>query len=36
MERWLALDRLIDDGVQIVRIVDGSRDLARIEWSVVE
>ncbi len=32
IERWLALYRLVDDGAQIVRIVDGSRDLTRIEW----
>ncbi len=33
IERWLALYRLVEDGAQIVRIVDGSRDLARIEWT---
>jgi toxin ParE1/3/4 len=32
IERWLALYRLTDDGVQVVRIVDGSRDLTKIEW----
>jgi toxin ParE1/3/4 len=32
IERWLALYRLVDDGVQVVRVVDGSRDLAKIEW----
>jgi len=32
IERWLALYRLIDDGAQVVRIVDGSRDLTQIEW----
>lgn len=32
IERWPALYRLVDDGAQVVRIVDGSRDLAKIEW----
>lgn len=32
VERWLALYRLTDYGAQIVRIVDGARDLAAIEW----
>lgn len=31
--RWLALYRLVDDGVQVVRVVDGSCDLTKIEWS---
>jgi toxin ParE1/3/4 len=31
--RWLALYRLVEDGVQIVRIVDGVRDLTSIEWT---
>jgi toxin ParE1/3/4 len=31
-ERWLVLYRLIDGGVLIVRIVDGARDLGRLEW----
>jgi toxin ParE1/3/4 len=30
IERWLALYRLIERGVQVVRIVDGSRDLAKL------
>lgn len=30
--RWLALYRLMEDGVQVVRIVDGARDLIRLEW----
>jgi toxin ParE1/3/4 len=34
VERWLALYRLVEDGVQVVRIVDGSRDLTTLEWSV--
>jgi toxin ParE1/3/4 len=33
IERWLALYRLVEDDVQIVRIIDGSRDLARIMWT---
>lgn len=31
-ERWLVLYRLVDGGVQIVRIVDGARDLGRLGW----
>lgn len=34
IERWLALYNLVEDGVQVVRIVDGSRDLTSLEWSV--
>ncbi|MDR3475763.1 MAG: type II toxin-antitoxin system RelE/ParE family toxin [Devosia sp.] len=34
IERWLALYRLVEDGVQVVRIVDGARDLTRLEWTV--
>jgi toxin ParE1/3/4 len=33
IERWLAFYRLVPDGVQVVRIVDGARDLAEIEWT---
>jgi toxin ParE1/3/4 len=33
IERWLALYRLTEDGVQVVRIIDGARDLAKIEWT---
>jgi toxin ParE1/3/4 len=32
VERWLVLYRLVDGGVQIVRIVDGARDLRRLDW----
>lgn len=32
IERWLVLYRLVDGGVQIVRIVDGARDLVRLGW----
>ena len=31
-ERWLALYRLVDDRAQVVRIIDGSRDLTKMEW----
>jgi toxin ParE1/3/4 len=33
IDRWLAIYRLVDDGAQIVRIVDGARDLAKIDWT---
>jgi len=33
IERWLALYRLVEDDVQVVRVVDGVRDLAKIEWT---
>jgi toxin ParE1/3/4 len=33
IERWLALYRLVDDGVQIVRIIDSSHDLGKVEWT---
>jgi toxin ParE1/3/4 len=32
IERWLALYRIVPDGVQIVRIVDGARDLTKLSW----
>jgi toxin ParE1/3/4 len=32
-EHWLVLYRLVEGGVQIVRIVDGARDLTQLEWS---
>lgn len=32
VDRWLALYRLTPDGVQVVRIIDGVRDLARLDW----
>ena len=34
VERWLALYRVVEDGVQVTRIVDAARDLAKIEWAV--
>jgi toxin ParE1/3/4 len=30
VERWIAIYRLVKQGVQIVRIVDGARDLSRL------
>lgn len=33
IERWVVLYRLVDGGVQIVRIVDGARDLGRLDWA---
>ena len=33
VERWLALYRLTEYGAQVVRIVDGARDLTKIEWT---
>jgi toxin ParE1/3/4 len=33
IERWLALYRITDYGVQIVRVIDQSRDLADVEWT---
>ena len=33
IERWIAFYRIIEDGVQIVRIVDGARDLSKLEWT---
>lgn len=30
VERWIAIYRLVEQGVQIVRIVDGARDLSRL------
>jgi toxin ParE1/3/4 len=34
IERWIALYRLVEDGVQIVRIVDGVQDLTALDWGV--
>jgi toxin ParE1/3/4 len=31
IERWLVLYRQVDDGVQVVRIVDGARDLTTLD-----
>lgn len=31
IERWVVVYRLLDDGPQIVRIVDGARDLSRLD-----
>lgn len=32
IRRWLALYRMVEDGVQVVRIVDGVRDLTQLDW----
>jgi len=32
IERWLALYMIVDDAVQVVRVVDGSVDLRRVKW----
>jgi len=32
IERWIALYRLTDDGVQIVRVADTARDLTKLDW----
>ncbi len=32
VERWLILYRQIEGGVQVVRVVDGARDLGAIDW----
>jgi toxin ParE1/3/4 len=32
IERWLALYRTTEHGVQIMRILDGRRDLSATEW----
>lgn len=33
VEKWIAFYRLVEDGVQIVRVVDGRRDLTKLEWN---
>ena len=33
VERWLVLYRAVEDGVEIVRIIDGARDLTAIDWA---
>jgi toxin ParE1/3/4 len=33
IERWIALYRIVEDGVQVVRIVDGARDLSKLKWT---
>lgn len=33
VERWVAFYRLVEDGVQVVRVIDGARDLNAMEWS---
>jgi toxin ParE1/3/4 len=33
IERWIAFYRIVGSDVQIVRVVDGARDLASVEWT---
>lgn len=33
IDRWLALYRVTEYGAQVVRIIDGARDLTAIEWT---
>ena len=33
IERWLALYYVGEDGARIVRVIDGARDLKRVEWA---
>ncbi|RYB03466.1 type II toxin-antitoxin system RelE/ParE family toxin [Lichenibacterium ramalinae] len=33
IERWIALYRIVGDDVQVVRIVDGARDLGQLGWA---
>lgn len=33
IQRWLALYRATPYGAQVVRVIDGARDLRRIEWT---
>lgn len=33
IKRWIVLYRIAGEDVQIVRVVDGARDLDRIEWT---
>jgi hypothetical protein len=32
IEHWIALYRIVEDGVQTVRAVDGVRDLSKLDW----
>jgi toxin ParE1/3/4 len=34
MERWFVFYRIVEDGVQIVRVVDGARDLSKMAWTL--
>jgi toxin ParE1/3/4 len=34
IDRWLALYRATDFGAQVVRVVDGARDLSAISWDM--
>ena len=32
IERWLTIYRVLDNGIEIARIVDGARDLSALDW----
>ena len=32
IDRWLALYRLVPGGVEVARILDGARELIKIDW----
>ena len=34
VERWLILYRLFEKNIQVVRVIDGARDLKRIDWII--
>ena len=34
VERWLVLYQIMGTNVQVVRIIDGARDLKRIDWLI--
>jgi toxin ParE1/3/4 len=33
IKRWIAFYRIVEGGVQVVRIVDGAREFAKLEWT---
>lgn len=33
VERWLVLYRVTEDAAQVVRIIDGARDISATEWT---
>jgi toxin ParE1/3/4 len=33
VERWLALCRITEEGPEIVRVLDGARDLSALDWT---
>jgi toxin ParE1/3/4 len=32
IERWIAFYRIVGEDIQVVRVIDGARDLANVEW----